>query len=204
MTIALTVRTLCYSNIMEFHFICISRGTFSWKLSHIHVKPSKGRAGYISRARVMIPRGVSRNYKRRIGRHRRGGRWPLPTKSVHMQCAVPEQGPGFVCHCLSHCSCPASLAFIIHTRAFCHNGCTRSHRNFPSQNVRPYFSCMAISSSSLHSPTSSCQASRCNSIVLQDGWSPLMIALDEGHVDVVMTLIEAGADVNQTDKVSIM
>ena len=33
--------------------------------------------------------------------------------------------------------------------------------------------------------------------------SPLMIALDNGHLDVVKTLIEAGANVNQGDKVSV-
>lgn len=36
---------------------------------------------------------------------------------------------------------------------------------------------------------------------LQDGWSPLMIATDQGHLDVVNTLICAGADLNQTNKV---
>ena len=30
-----------------------------------------------------------------------------------------------------------------------------------------------------------------------------MIAIDKGHVDVVKTLIEAGVNVNQTDKVSV-
>ena len=37
--------------------------------------------------------------------------------------------------------------------------------------------------------------------VLQDGWSPLMTASDEGHLDVEKTLIEAGANVNDTDEV---
>ena len=38
--------------------------------------------------------------------------------------------------------------------------------------------------------------------VLQDGWSPpLHIASDEGHLDIVKTLIEAGANANQADKV---
>ena len=38
--------------------------------------------------------------------------------------------------------------------------------------------------------------------VLQGGLSPLMVASWKGHLDAVMTLIEAGADVNQADKVS--
>ena len=37
--------------------------------------------------------------------------------------------------------------------------------------------------------------------VLQDGWSPLMIASENGHLDIVVTLIGAGADVNYTNKV---
>ena len=37
--------------------------------------------------------------------------------------------------------------------------------------------------------------------VLQNGWSPLYIASFNGHLDVVKTLIEAGASVNQTNKV---
>ena len=39
--------------------------------------------------------------------------------------------------------------------------------------------------------------------LLQDGLSPLMIAISKGHLDVVKTLIEAGANVNQTNKVGI-
>ena len=39
--------------------------------------------------------------------------------------------------------------------------------------------------------------------VLQDGNSPLMIALTNGHLDIVKTLFEAGANVNQSDEVSI-
>ena len=38
---------------------------------------------------------------------------------------------------------------------------------------------------------------------LQDGWSPLMTASDEGHLDVVKTLIEARANVNHTNEVGI-
>ena len=38
--------------------------------------------------------------------------------------------------------------------------------------------------------------------VFQDGWSPLWTACFNGHLDVAMTLIEAGANVNQADKVS--
>ena len=38
-------------------------------------------------------------------------------------------------------------------------------------------------------------------LVLQDGWSPLMRASEKGHLDIVKTLIEAGAKVNQTSKV---
>ena len=37
--------------------------------------------------------------------------------------------------------------------------------------------------------------------VLQDGWSPLLKASYEGHLDVVKTLIEAGANVSHTNKV---
>ena len=39
--------------------------------------------------------------------------------------------------------------------------------------------------------------------VLQDGCSPLMVASEKGHLDVVKTLIEAGADVTQINKVGI-
>ena len=37
--------------------------------------------------------------------------------------------------------------------------------------------------------------------VLQDGWSPLYAASDAGHLDIVKTLIEAGANVNQATEV---
>ena len=37
--------------------------------------------------------------------------------------------------------------------------------------------------------------------ILQHGCSPLYAACDTGHLDIVKTLIEAGANVNQTDKV---
>ena len=39
--------------------------------------------------------------------------------------------------------------------------------------------------------------------VLQDGRSPLYMASQEGHLDVVKTLIEAGANIDQAEKVSI-
>ena len=38
--------------------------------------------------------------------------------------------------------------------------------------------------------------------VLQDGWSPLYMACQKGHLDVVKTLIEAGVNIHQADKVS--
>ena len=38
--------------------------------------------------------------------------------------------------------------------------------------------------------------------VLQDGWSPLKSSCFNGHLDVVKTLIEAGANINEADKVS--
>ena len=38
--------------------------------------------------------------------------------------------------------------------------------------------------------------------VLQDGWIPLHMASRQGHLDVVKTLIEAGANINQVDEVS--
>ena len=37
--------------------------------------------------------------------------------------------------------------------------------------------------------------------VLQDGWSPLYPASSKGRLDIVKTLIEAGANVNQANKV---
>ena len=37
--------------------------------------------------------------------------------------------------------------------------------------------------------------------VLQDGLSPLHMASQEGHLDVVKTLIQAGANIHQADKV---
>ena len=37
--------------------------------------------------------------------------------------------------------------------------------------------------------------------VLQDGWSPLVSASQAGHVEIVKSLIEAGANVNHTTKV---
>ena len=37
--------------------------------------------------------------------------------------------------------------------------------------------------------------------VLQDGWTPLVIASHNGHLEVVKSLIEAGANVNHTTKV---
>ena len=39
--------------------------------------------------------------------------------------------------------------------------------------------------------------------VLQNGRSLLWIALDEGHLGLVKILIQAGLDVNQTNKVNI-
>ena len=38
-------------------------------------------------------------------------------------------------------------------------------------------------------------------LLLQDGWSSLMIASEKGHLDVVMALIGAGAEVSLTNKV---
>ena len=38
--------------------------------------------------------------------------------------------------------------------------------------------------------------------VLQDGRSPLFESSLNGHLDVVKTLIEAGANINQAEKVS--
>ena len=39
--------------------------------------------------------------------------------------------------------------------------------------------------------------------VLQGGWSPLIAASARGHVEVVRSLIEAGANFNHTNKVGI-
>lgn len=38
---------------------------------------------------------------------------------------------------------------------------------------------------------------------LQNGWSPLVVASNEGHLEVVKTLIGAGANVNHTHKVGV-
>ena len=40
--------------------------------------------------------------------------------------------------------------------------------------------------------------------IIQDGATPLMTASFYGHHHVVMTLIEAGADISQTNNVSII
>ena len=37
--------------------------------------------------------------------------------------------------------------------------------------------------------------------VLQDGWTPLSAASQNGHLEIVKTLIEAGANVNHTTEV---
>ena len=37
--------------------------------------------------------------------------------------------------------------------------------------------------------------------VLQDGWIPLGVASQNGHLEIVKRLIEAGANVNHTSKV---
>ena len=37
--------------------------------------------------------------------------------------------------------------------------------------------------------------------VLQDGWTPLVSASQNGHLEIVKRLIEAGANVNHTSKV---
>ena len=66
------------------------------------------------------------------------------------------------------------------------------------------FPCTAISSPSLHSPTSSYAMNLIIMIfALQDSKSPLMIALEKEHLDIVKTLIEAEANVNHSDKVGI-
>ena len=44
----------------------------------------------------------------------------------------------------------------------------------------------------------------CDGSARQDGTTPLWAACEEGHVEVVNRLMEAGADVNQADKVSAM
>ena len=40
--------------------------------------------------------------------------------------------------------------------------------------------------------------------ILQDGWSPLHIASQKGYLDVMKTLMEAGANINQGSKVSTL
>ena len=59
--------------------------------------------------------------------------------------------------------------------------------------------CLCLSSST----TQVCNSSTLTSMafVLQDGWSPLHTASFNGRLDIVKTLIEAGANVNQANKV---
>ena len=38
-------------------------------------------------------------------------------------------------------------------------------------------------------------------VLLQDSWSPLLVASAKGYLEVVNSLIEAGANVNQSSKV---
>ena len=40
--------------------------------------------------------------------------------------------------------------------------------------------------------------------IIQDGWTALMKASENGHTDVVKVLVEAKADLNITDKVNLM
>ena len=48
-----------------------------------------------------------------------------------------------------------------------------------------------------------CEVCHCISIILytQDGWTPLMTASYEGHVDIVRILIEAKAQINMQEEV---
>lgn len=41
-------------------------------------------------------------------------------------------------------------------------------------------------------------------LVLQNGWSPLMVASEKGHLKVVNMLIEAGANISQSNKVGLI
>ena len=54
-----------------------------------------------------------------------------------------------------------------------------------------------------HSPPLVVQPLVMMTFVLQDCWSPLHIASDEGHLVIVKTLIEAGANVYEANKVSL-
>jgi ankyrin repeat protein len=41
------------------------------------------------------------------------------------------------------------------------------------------------------------------SVVRQDGWTPLCIASQEGHLEIVRALLAKGADVEAKNKVSV-
>ena len=56
---------------------------------------------------------------------------------------------------------------------------------------------------STHPPPHATNFNDLHFTVLQDGLSPLVTASDGGHFDVVKTLIEAGADINLSDKVGV-
>ena len=49
--------------------------------------------------------------------------------------------------------------------------------------------------------TNTCPASSYDDICIADGQSPLYTASLNGHLEVVKTLIEAGANINQANKV---
>ena len=72
--------------------------------------------------------------------------------------------------------------------------------------VLKWHSC--VFANSILSYTCTCRSTRMNEpsgvmmgFVLQDGWTPLVSASHNGHLEIVKSLIEAGANVNHTTKV---
>ena len=82
-----------------------------------------------------------------------------------------------------------------------HNGWTHTHGDFPTYNVRSFPPALPfLLPPSTHQPPY-VKPLIIMIFLLQDGKTPFTIAIEKGHLDVVKTLIEAGANVDHIDEV---